>query len=102
MKVRIQKHPLTDTLQIWFYEIRNGKHFVAKREAIQLVEVEEAEPVEPTLEISGVLSGEFLQAFADELADKGIKNVNDHRIAGTLEATREHLADMRKLVFKSN
>lgn len=38
--------------------------------------------------------------LADELARLGVKTDNDHKIAGTLEATKEHLADMRALVFK--
>ncbi len=99
MEVRIQHHPLTDALQIWFYERRGNEYFVASPASISMQKVEEGVVPEATLTVSGMISEEFLQAFADELAKKGIKNVNDHRIAGTLEATREHLSDMRKLVF---
>lgn len=103
MEVRIQHHPLTDALQIWFYERRGNEMYVASPADIHMKKVEEGERIpEPTLTVRGMLSEEFLQAFADELAKKGIKNVNDHRIAGTLEATREHLADMRKLVFNKS
>ena len=35
--------------------------------------------------------------FAEELSRIGIKTDNDHKIAGTLEATKYHLEDMRKL-----
>lgn len=38
-----------------------------------------------------------LQAFAEALAGRGIKTDNDHKIAGTLEATKYHLEDMRKI-----
>lgn len=38
--------------------------------------------------------------LADELSRLGIKTDNDHKIAGTLEATNRHLEDMRALVFK--
>lgn len=41
-----------------------------------------------------------LQALAEGFAAKGIKNANDHKAEGLLEATRVHLEDMRKIVFK--
>lgn len=42
--------------------------------------------------------------LVDELNRLGIKSDNDHKIAGTLDATKAHLEDMRALVFngKSN
>ena len=40
---------------------------------------------------------EALQAFAEALAGRGIKTNNDHKIEGTLEATKYHLEDMRKI-----
>lgn len=39
------------------------------------------------------------KAFADALAGMGIKTDNDHKIAGTLEATKHHLEDMRRIVL---
>lgn len=47
------------------------------------------------------MTDEQLQAFADALAKRGVKTVNDHHNAGLLEATKAHLEDMRTLVFKS-
>lgn len=41
-----------------------------------------------------------LQAFADALAGRGIKTSNDHKNEGLLEATREHLNDMRRITYK--
>lgn len=46
------------------------------------------------------MDDEQLQAFADALANHGVKTVNDHHNAGLLEATKAHLEDMRTLVFK--
>ena len=39
----------------------------------------------------------MLKQFADQLSEMGVKTDNDHKIAGTLEATKYHLEDMRKL-----
>ena len=41
-----------------------------------------------------------IQALADGLAAKGVKTANDSKAEGLLEATRVHLEDMRKIVFK--
>ncbi len=46
------------------------------------------------------MTDEQLQAFADALADKGIKTVKDSKNEGLLEATRYHLEDMRKIAMK--
>ena len=43
------------------------------------------------------MSDDQLQAFADSLAGKGIKTINDHKNEGLLEATKYHLEDMRKI-----
>ena len=42
-----------------------------------------------------------LQAFANALADFGVKNNNDSKTEGLLVATERHLEDMRRLVFDS-
>jgi hypothetical protein len=42
-----------------------------------------------------------LQAFANSLAERGIKTTNDSKNEGQLIATKAHLEDMRSLVFKS-
>ena len=47
-----------------------------------------------------IADDEQLQALADGLADKGFKTTSDSKAEGLLEATRAHLEDMRKIVFK--
>lgn len=44
------------------------------------------------------MSDDQLRAFADSLATKGIKTVNDSKNEGLLEATKYHLEDMRTLL----
>lgn len=43
---------------------------------------------------------EQLQALANELSKYGVKDTNDFKNEGLLEATKAHLEDMRTLVFK--
>jgi len=52
-------------------------------------------PKEPTFS----LTPDQLQMLADELANKGFSPTKEY-ISGRLEATIDHLEDMRKLVFK--
>jgi hypothetical protein len=49
-----------------------------------------------------VLDDDQLQEFANALANKGVRTTNDSKNEGLLEATNNHLQDMRKLVFKGN
>lgn len=57
--------------------------------------------IKPTLRIGGRDAGEILKAFAEAIHEQGVATDNDARLRGLLEATKEHLSDMRKLVFRS-
>ena len=57
-------------------------------------------PDEFILKIPNIMAAQFFQAFAEALDQQGIKTENDFKIQGLLEATKYHLEDMRKLVFK--
>jgi hypothetical protein len=46
------------------------------------------------------LEREQIKVLADELHKYGIKTASDDKNEGLLEATREHLTDMRRLVFE--
>ena|ERR1035437_1618317 len=45
------------------------------------------------------LEREQLQALSDAFANYGLKNVNDHKNEGLLEATQKHLFDMRAIAY---
>jgi hypothetical protein len=54
----------------------------------------------PLLRLKGKSANELLKAIANAVDKKGIKTDSNSKIEGLLEATRTHLDDMRKLVFK--
>lgn len=58
--------------------------------------IKAGERLPPTLELT---RGQ-LQIFADALSEQGFKP-KEGFIEGKLEATEQHLSDMRKLVFKA-
>ena len=56
----------------------------------------------PSIHLPGRLGEEVMQAMADAFSKRGIKTDNDHKIQGTLEATKYHLEDLRKLLKLTN
>lgn len=101
MKVKIWQEDLGHT-RIAFYEEREGTIHIYNlyTGVIRKLELCEAVPQDFVLKIPHTLSAELLQSLAEALSEKGIKTDKDAKIAGTLEATRGHLEDMRRLVFR--
>lgn len=101
LKFYFDKHPPgCDSVRIYLIgEDANGKRFKAKPMPIVFEELKPGEySPEPTMEVSGFESREFLPALANALAESGYRHESTD--AGELKATKTHLEDMRKLVFK--
>lgn len=98
-KVHIEQHPMGLFYKVFLYRVTTAGivHYFIDGDTVKTEMVKEGtiEFPKPTLTVPG----EFLQPFADALANGGVKTHNDHKNEGLLEATREHLADMRSLVF---
>ena len=58
--------------------------------------------IKPTLYLPRTVGAQLMKAIAESLDRAGVKTDSDAKIAGLLEATRAHLDDMRKIVFKEN
>ncbi len=100
MKVYIQKEIYSDSIGILFAEEKNGKRYIAKPVQLEFTEYDIDTSTEPTIRISHFLAPDFLKALAEALDKEQIKTENDFKIQGLLEATKRHLEDMRRLVFK--
>jgi len=98
MKVKIYKNPYKDFIEFLIYYEQNGKRYIAQPVELIFKEWKENKEIKPTLKISGFFEGEFLRALAEALNEKGIKTDKDAKIEGTLEATKYHLEDLRKLL----
>ena len=82
--------------------------YIAKKEAGQIAIaepldltlrlVEEGHSVKPTLQLKEWEAHELLLALAEALDEKGMKTSKDAKMEGTLEATRYHLEDLRKML----
>lgn len=99
MKVSVYRVPWNGEIGIMFWEERNGKVYAAKPCDLVFEEVAEGTfNSRPTLSISHFYAPAFLKALAEELDHQGVKTDNDSKIQGTLEASRYHLEDLRKLL----
>ena len=98
MDIKIYKNPVTDFLELYFFDDRNGERYLAQPVKLEFKKSIRGDSCKPTLTINGCFTEEFLNALAEELDKKGIKTDKDAKIAGTLDATRYHLEDLRKLL----
>ena len=76
----------------------NGKRCFAKPMNLEFVQIEDYCIKDPTLSFTNEMSLGFFPALVDGLAKAGYKYESSD--AGELKATKVHLDDMRKLVFK--
>ena len=76
---------------------RDGQLYIAEPIQLQFKKHEHGERIGPTLELDDYQGTQFLDALKEALNDhQGIKA---DVIEGELKATKEHLKDMRLLVF---
>lgn len=106
-KVNIQQNPWGAYLDIYFYRRQPKGTEVISWDSNGnqiLVFVDEAQSTEgfkPTLRLNSMDAGALLKSLAEAINQHGVKTDSDARMSGLLEATRAHLSDMRKLVFKT-
>jgi hypothetical protein len=99
-KVQIVYAPGKISNEVYIYrKLPSGQEFLTKDGNSQMVT--EGGPTNDNLYFA-VLDDDQLQEFANALANKGVRTTNDSKNEGLLEATNNHLQDMRKLVFKGN
>lgn len=101
-RVSIYQEPCFGGLSFCFWEKGvDGKTYMVAPTKLTRIEVKDCQQYEPSIHLSPDIAPAFMKAMAEALDTHGIKTDSDAKIAGTLEATREHLKDLQKLVFKS-
>jgi len=101
IQVRVQQAIDMDALNvvIWIRK-PDGVYYIAEPMELKFRRHKRGERQEPSLQISGDMAGDLLDALTEELGNKGIKTKSDSKTEGLLEAQSKHLADMQSLVFK--
>ena len=103
MKIFISENSWADRFDIYITEEGyNGKRMIAKPMDLVFEEIDEGSPQQPSIKISRFFGKQtnFLQALSDALAKCGYEPITVEENKGELKATKVHLEDMRKLVFK--
>ena len=95
IKVEIYFDPFRRVHCFFFTDDEGRKKLVAKPMQLEFVEAPKLnERIEPSL----ILPVEYTQALVEALGTLNIKTESDSKLQGTLEATRYHLEDMRRLL----
>lgn len=68
----------------------------------EMTDIVEGKDIKPSIWFNIYDGKEVLAEFARAIDQLGVKTDKDAKTEGILEATREHLSDMRKLVFKGD
>ena len=98
IKISIRRSWDFSGIEIVFWEERNGKIYAVKPMELIFEEYPEGTVEKPSLRIPHFIADEFLKSLAEVLDGEGIKTDKDAKIQGTLEATRYHLEDLRKML----
>lgn len=94
LKFYFNNPPWADAIQIYLVgEDAHGKRFLARPMVLAFDPVPNGQFANPSLEINGFMSREFLPALANALAESGYRAESTD--AGELKATKYHLEDMR-------
>lgn len=80
----------------------NGKTAIAKLVKFEFIEIKEFGSITPTIELSGLTGEAFLRAFAAGIDKAGVRIEPNAELEGELKATKEHLRDMRDIVFSDD
>lgn len=97
MNVRFERDYINQKYNVFMFDNSNNGRRVFFKGDNTVVTVEDGQMLKHEDVIFCSIPDDALKAFADELSNIGIKTDNDHKMAGTLEATKYHLEDMRKL-----
>ena len=95
-EVYIRNKTYSNMIEVAFVKIKNGKRFIAKPVNLEFKEIEEGVETRATMEFNLWEGKELLNAFKKEL-----EGINLNQIEGELKATKYHLEDMRKIVYKN-
>lgn len=95
-KVKIIDRPQHATYRVYMMQCLDGKTVFLTHNGTAIT-IKDGEGYKEDDVWFAEMSNDQLQAFADTLANKGIKTINDYKNEGLLEATKYHLEDMRKI-----
>lgn len=80
--------------------VTDGRQFLTERGTLSVVKHGEQFKKTDKVYFAYFEDEQQLQAIANAISKRGIKDQNDHRNEGLLEATKYHLEDMRRIALR--
>lgn len=105
MKVYLDYSAYSNNLNLWIVDDQSERRKLLNYKDGQWISTDihdDLTPQEPSLHLPGRLGEEVMQAMAEAFSKRGIKTESDHKIQGTLEATKYHLEDLREMLRLKN
>lgn len=96
MKVKIELDQMGHKINFLVYSGEGQNMAVGEPMELTFRVLEEGDPIKPTFSIENQPG--LLESLANELDKLGAKTDSDHKLIGTLEATKYHLEDCRKML----
>lgn len=100
MEVKVYSEPVFGGVSFVLFKGGPGKNYVVKPVDFILSEINEADMIDPTFRLNSHDATEFLQTMADICHERGIRPKSAPILENELSATKSHLEDMRRLVFR--
>lgn len=97
IEVRFENDYMRNSIKVYMFENKERARVFYTKGGEEARTIEDGSLLNDEEILFARIHNSALQAFAEALDKHGIKTDNDHKIAGTLEATKYHLEDMRKL-----
>jgi len=97
MQVRFENDHMRSSVKVYLFEDSERARVFYTKGGEEAHTVQDGSVLQDEEILFARIPEAALKAFADALAERGVKTDNDHKIAGTLEATKYHLEDMRKI-----
>ncbi len=99
LKVYMQWADYANSLEVAIVDEReDGSSRSVKPVELEFEDVQEGEYIKPAFVLRHRMAKSFMGAMAEVLDKQGVKTDKDAKIEGTLDATRYHLEDLRKLL----
>ncbi len=89
------------SIYIIYHDRSSGKMQVAKPVTIEFGDwINEFKLPEPTMRMDGIFGKQFINAMGKALEKDGFQSTKEDQMEGRMNAMKNHLDDMRQLVFK--
>ena len=103
IEVHLDYKAFANSMDVYIVDVHtNGSRSICTSlDKMEFKRVPENIETDPTFTIPGIIGKQFFEAMADALHKNGFKPQAEVVMEGEMKATKNHLEDMRALVFET-